>query len=379
MFRLVLLIILFLLSLLCIFPAPTFHLWMVSILSTEFCWLFLLLTVILLFVKVDSSMKRRIGTILGVVAFAFFSYPLFSAYKVSRTLDKDFERSFPAAPSATTKPPMQPPFRFSRLFRGPWANEVPFKTFTYDSLSASSLQLDFYRSTHSGPRPCAIIVHGGSWSGGDRRQLPELNSYLAQNGYHVAAISYRLAPYFQNPAPVEDVQKALRFLISNSPTLGIDTTRFALLGRSAGAQVALLAAYTLHLPSIKGVISFYGPADMVWGYSLPANPLVMDSRKVMSDYLGGSFEDVPRNYYNSSPAEFVTSSSPPTLMIHGKNDPLVAYQHNIRLMKKLKAAGVSHFLLTLPWATHGFDYTLHGPGGQLSTYTVHRFLSAVLQ
>ena len=90
MVRLVLLIILFLLSLLCVFPALTFHLWMVSILSTEFCWLFLLLTVILLFVKVDSSMKRHIGTILGVVAFAFFSYPLFSAYKVSRTLDKDF-------------------------------------------------------------------------------------------------------------------------------------------------------------------------------------------------------------------------------------------------------------------------------------------------
>jgi len=379
MVRLVLLIIVFLLSLLCIFPAPTFHLWMVSILSTEFCWLFLVLTVILLFVRVDARMKRRIGTLLGLAAFAFFSYPLFSAYKVSMTLDKDFECSFPTVPSATSGGPAQSPLSFSRLFSALWQESVPFKTFTFDSSSTSSLRLDFYRSAQSGPRPCVVVIHGGSWSGGDRRQLPELNSYLAQNGYNVAAISYRLAPHFQNPAPVEDVQKALRFLISNSTSLGIDTTRFALLGRSAGAQVALLAAYTLRHPSIKGVISFYGPADMVWGYSLPANPLVMDSRKVMSDYLGGSFEEVPRNYYNSSPAEFVTSSSPPTLMIHGKNDPLVAYEHNIRLIEKLKAAGVPHFLLTLPWATHGFDYTLHGSGGQLSTYTVHRFLSSVLK
>ena len=159
--------------------------------------------------------------------------------------------------------------------------------------------------------------------------------------------------------------------------LKIDTNNFVLLGRSAGAQIAMLAAYTMHDKSIKGVIDFYGPADMVWGYSLPASPLVMDSRGVMERYLGGKYKDVPKNYFASSPIEFVDRQSPPTLIIHGANDVLVAYEHSNRLSKKLKENSVKHFWLQLPWATHGFDYNLNGPGGQLSTYAVTRFLQAV--
>jgi acetyl esterase/lipase len=138
-----------------------------------------------------------------------------------------------------------------------------------------------------------------------------------------------------------------------------------------------LAAYTMHDKSIKAVIDFYGPADMVWGYSIPANPLIMDSRKVMRQYLGGSYEQVPQTYSASSPLEFVNKQSIPTLIIHGENDVLVAYEHSRRLNEKLQQNGIKHFWLKLPWATHGFDFNLNGPGGQLSTYTVERFLRAV--
>jgi acetyl esterase/lipase len=150
-----------------------------------------------------------------------------------------------------------------------------------------------------------------------------------------------------------------------------------LLGRSAGAQIALLAAYTLHDADLKGVVDFYGPADMVWGYSIPANPLIMDSRKVMENYLGGSYQKVPQNFVASSPLEFVDKTSIPTLIIHGDNDVIVSPEHSRRLNLKLQQNGIKHFLLKLPWATHGFDYNLNGPGGQLSTYTVERFLKAV--
>ena len=96
-----------------------------------------------------------------------------------------------------------------------------------------------------------------------------------------------------------------------------------MLGRSAGAQIALLAAYTIHELGLKGVIDFYGPADMVWGYSVPSNPLIMDSRKVMEDYVGGTYKQVPQKYINCSPLEFVSRRSVPTLIIHGDNDVLV--------------------------------------------------------
>jgi len=224
-----------------------------------------------------------------------------------------------------------------------------------------------------------VVIHGGSWKSGDSQQLPELNSRLAKNGYHVAAINYRLAPDSQSPAPVQDVSDALTFLKEKAGQFAIDKTNFIILGRSAGAQIALLAAYTLRDPSIRGVIDFYGPADMVWGYSLPSNPLIMDSRKVMEDYLGETYQTHSENFRKSSPLLYVSEQSPPTLIIHGKNDVLVAYEHSRRLAKKLRENKIRHHLLTLPWATHAFDYNLNGPGGQLSTYAVLYFLKSVTQ
>jgi acetyl esterase/lipase len=221
------------------------------------------------------------------------------------------------------------------------------------------------------------VVHGGSWSSGDSRQLPELNSYLATKGYNVASINYRMAPKWQTPAPVEDVSNAIKYLTAHAEELHIDTDNFVLLGRSAGGQIALLAAYTLHNKNIKAVIDFYGPADMVWGYSIPSNPLIMDSRKVMGDYVGGSYAQVPKKYFDSSPVEFVDKQSPPTLIIHGDNDVLVSPEHSRRLNLKLQQNGIKHFWLKLPWATHGFDANLNGPGGQLSTYTVLQFLKTI--
>ena len=88
---------------------------------------------------------------------------------------------------------------------------------------------------------------------------------------------------------------------------------------------------------------------------------------------------MPHQYVNSSATEIATSSSPPTLLIHGENDPLVSHLHGVRLDKKLDPLGVKHYDLNLPWATHGFDWTLNGPGGQLSTWTVKAFINEVVQ
>ena len=377
MVRLVLIVIFFLVSLLCLFPAPMFHLWLLSIPATEFSWVFILIVTLVLFLRDGNKKRKLVGTALGIAAIATYLSPMVRAYSGGRELDEQLMQAFGTGADGERVAKGNNPYSIVRTFTGIGAKEVPFERLVYSSTDSYEVGLDFYKATAGGVRPCVIVVHGGSWSGGDSRQLPELNSYLAMIGYNVAAISYRLAPKYLSPAPIEDVKQAMSFLRRESGRLGIDTSRFVLLGRSAGAQIALLAAYTAKDQGVKGVISFYGPADMVWGYSLPANPLVMDSRKVMSDYLGGSYDVVPKKYFNSSPVEFVTAQSPPTLKIHGGNDPLVAYEHNIRLIKKLKEAGVPYYLLTLPWATHGFDYTINGPGGQLSTHAVEYFLSVV--
>lgn len=116
---------------------------------------------------------------------------------------------------------------------------------------------------------------------------------------------------------------------------------------------------------------------MVWGYDNPTNPLVLDSRKVLEDYLGGTLREVPEQYKESSATETVSSRTPPTLLFYAENDPLVSPRHGNRLTKKLDEKGIKYFALYLPWATHGFDYTVNGPAGQLSTWVVKEFLKTV--
>jgi acetyl esterase/lipase len=378
MARLVLTILLFMLSLLCIGSAPTIELWYVAILATEFSWIFLAISALSLLWGFRVKRYRSAGSFFGVIAFLLFLVPVAGAYRISTHLDKEMGAAFGARDLHTKPHSDKKPFSFWQMVAGIGESQVPYTTYPYGSCKDGPLTLDFYPSAINGDKPCVIVIHGGSWTSGDSRQLPELNSHLAAIGYHVASINYRLVPGYKSPAPIEDVQAVIKYLKGHAGDLSIDTNNFVLLGRSAGGQIALVAAYTLHDPGIKGIIDFYGPADMVWGYAHPANPLVLHSCKLMEDYLGGTYKQVPVNYTASSATEFVTAGTLPTLILHGQNDPLVAYEHSIRLDKKLPEEGVKHFFLTLPWATHGFDYSLNGPGGQLSTYAIEQFLDRVV-
>jgi acetyl esterase/lipase len=311
------------------------------------------------------------GTVIGIIALILFLSPIFRAYILAGNVRGEFDKAF----NVSNTDSITPPFTITKLFAKNVV--VPYRVIDYVKYPDTTMKLDFYPSRMIGRRPCVIVVHGGSWAGGDSQQLPELNSYMAAKGYNVASINYRMAPKWQTPAPVEDIANAIKYLTAHADELHIDPTQFVLLGRSAGAQIALLAAYTLHNQQLKGVIDFYGPADMVWGYSIPSNPLIMDSRKVMDDYVGGSFSKVPMKYYECSPLNFVSKESMPTLIIHGTNDVLVSPEHSHRLNGALNNNGIKHYWLQIPWATHGFDFNLNGPGGQISTYTVMQFLKTV--
>lgn len=364
---------LFLLSLLTIFKAPAYYLWLASIIVTEFPWLFIVIMMFLLVWGMSINKYQWAGGIPGLIALVLFCTPIVKAYRVASTLKTNFEAEFGAGSTRVNNLSLKEPFRFFKMLAGIGEKPARHRVLTYDP--QNHLTLNYYNAQAPGNKPTIIVIHGGSWSSGNSAQLPELNTHLFKVGYNVAAINYRLAPAFKSPAPVTDVRTAVAYLKHNAEELHIDTNKFILLGRSAGGQIALQAAYTLNDPDIKGVISYYAPADMVWGYSVPANPWVMDSRKVMRDYLGGPYDKVPHNYEASSPILAVNKNSPPTLLIHGQQDVLVAYEHSRRLNNKLQQLGVKHFLLTLPWATHGCDYTLNGPSGQLATYTVDRFIN----
>jgi len=375
MIRLIVIILLYLMSLLILFKAPTYHLWLLAIMVSEFPWVFVIITTLLLSAGFWWQKYQLASNIIGIAVLMIFLSPVIRAYAIASTLKQNFNEAF--AITEMTNQDFGRPFNALQMFAGLGSGKVAYQTFQYSRSNGVKLDLDFYPAYTASKRLCVIVVHGGSWSSGDSKQLPELNSYLAKKGYHVASVNYRMAPKYNNPAPIEDVTQAIKYLKTNSDKLQIDTNNFVLLGRSAGAQIALLAAYKSNIAGIKGVIDFYGPADMVWGYSKPASKLVMDSRAVMHNYLGGTYKAMPDKYKASSPIEYVNRHSVPTLIIHGDNDVLVAEEHSRRLAQKLKLNGVKHYYLHLPWATHGFDFTINGPGGQLSTYVIEIFLDRI--
>ena len=374
MWRLIIAVVLLLLSLLVVCKAPTNFLWRTSVAITEYPWIPILVSMLFFVFCINKTICKIPTLIITGIACIIYTMPIIQAYIRGNNLDTDLALSFP---SKKKQGELKQPFSFFKQFTGIKEREIYPTIYTYKKLPERDLNIDFYAANTKQKAPCVIVIHGGSWSGGDSKQLSDLNSYLANIGYNVAAINYRLAPKYKFPAPIEDTKEVINYLTHYAQKLNIDTSNFVLLGRSAGAQIALLAAYTFHNTNIKGVISLYGPADMAWGATLKTNKMVLDVDKVFSEYLGGLINEVPKVYEESTARNFVTTHSTPTLLIHGPNDVLVSYYHSVRLAQTLQDNKVQYYFLNLPCATHGCDYNINGPSGQLSTYTIERFINSV--
>ena len=366
-------LVLLLASLLEFLSAPTATLWIVSLLVEEWGHYFALGALLLAALSWRREWKSIATSLIALLAAFFFASPALRADLIAQTLP---ERCTDAFGPRTGE---QKPFRFVRLFRGVPLAGVEVSEHVYAVEGHKNLRLDLYRGRHgAGPHPIVLMIHGGSWNGGNKEQLTAINRALARAGYTVAALNYRHAPKYPFPAAEEDVFRALDFFKQNASELQLDPTRIVLIGRSAGAQLALCAAYSGREPAIRGVVDFYGPADLILGYEKPSRRWVLDSKAVLEAYLGGSPSEKPEAYAAGSAINFVGPATPPTLIIHGSLDPIVWPAQSDVLSARLTSADRPHLYLSLPWATHGCEANLNGPSGQLSLYAVERFLANVL-
>ena len=366
-------VLLFLVSLLVFFSAPTATLWVIAILVGEWGHYFAVGALILASLSWRRELLSIIGALLALLAAILFASPALHADLIARSLPARCNDAFGPASNETS------PFRFVRLFRGVALSGTDVSTHVYALEGHKELKLDLYRARRmDGPRPLVLMIPGGSWSGGNKEQLSAINRHLARAGWAVAAMDYRHAPKFPFPAALDDVFRALDFLKAHALELQLDPSRIVLIGRSAGAQLALCAAYSGREPAIRGVVDFYGPADLILGYEKPSRRWVIDSKQTLQNYLGGSPAQKPTEYAAGSPLNFVNLTTPPTLIIHGGLDPIVWPAQSEVLAARLTSEGRPHLYLALPWATHGCEANLNGPSGQLSFYAVERFLASVL-
>ena len=202
-----------------------------------------------------------------------------------------------------------------------------------------------------------VFIHGGSWSGGDKSEFNSaINEMRLQlNDYAIANINYRLAGNGanQNPAQSNDIQLALDFLQSNSTLYIINPNIIGLIGASAGGHLSLLHAYKFNsTKKIKGVVDLFGPTDLTDLYN--NHPVPAFSQPVLLNYLGTTPAINPIIYQQTSPLNFVSNQSVPTVIFHGGNDIVVPISQSNTLRVKLQVNSVPVQMYIYPTEGHGW-------------------------
>ncbi len=223
----------------------------------------------------------------------------------------------------------------------------------YAQSAGGNLRFDAYIPASSAVTPAVIIVHGGGWVRGDRRTNVEpLFQPLADAGFAWFSISYTLASSPMDfGSAVADVEAAVRFIRSRAADYHIDPDRIALIGESAGGQLAAMAALgSTTGANVKAVVAIYTPTDLV---SLArTSPMIPDGiRKQLNGTVWANL--LLARLGQLSPIQAIRPGMPPFLLIHGDADPLVPIDQSRAMCERMKAAGAACQLFTVPGGGHG--------------------------
>ncbi len=203
--------------------------------------------------------------------------------------------------------------------------------------------LDFWQADGDGPRPLLVYIHGGGWTGGDKKVSPSVVRTYLNKGISVASINYRLTGEAPLPAPVHDAARAIQFLRFKADDWKIDKSRIALTGGSAGACTSmwLLLHDDLADPGSSdpvkrestrvvaaavraGQTSIDPPVIEKW-----LGPNVLKHRMIWMAVGEPSMEAAWKNYEKHratyvefSPYNHLSKDDPPLLMTYGKDTSL---------------------------------------------------------
>jgi para-nitrobenzyl esterase len=205
------------------------------------------------------------------------------------------------------------------------------------------LKLDLYRPAGDtiDERPVVIWIHGGGFTGGDKSSGATQASFFARHGYVAASINYRLLSPTgcggnPDPTPIcqqaalaaqHDAQAAVRWFRSNASTYGIDTSRIAVAGSSAGAVTSLLVDWRAEDPGSSG------------------NPGFPSGVRAAVSISGGT----PTN-------EWIDAGDPPAIFFHGDLDRTVPFEWAVRNAAAMYNAKIFTVLRVFEGEGHGLGW-----------------------
>jgi acetyl esterase/lipase len=265
------------------------------------------------------------------------------------------------------------------------AGVVVHRNLAYVSGGHPRQMLDLYLPDVDHATPLIVWIHGGAFRMGSKEERVPFE--MLEQGYAIASLNYRLSQHALFPAQIEDCKAAVRWLRAHADTYGLDSSRIASWGESAGGHLAAMLGTAGHERSfevgehleyssrVQAVLDFFGPTDF----------LQMDAHRLLdgmvhdapdspeSQLVGGPIQERPAEVARANPVTYVMPEAPPFLIVHGDRDPLVPYHQSTLLVAALEAAGVPVTFYTVVGAGHGgFD------DPQISSL-VHAFLATHLK
>lgn len=192
-----------------------------------------------------------------------------------------------------------------------------------------ALRGDLYLPLDAQTSPAVVMVHGGGWDARDRSDMDGLSEALAEQGYAVLNVDYRLAPAWRYPAAVDDVVQAARWLVAHAGAYGLDASSLGGWGYSAGVHLVALAAMRDDAPKFAAVVAGGMPSDLP---HYPHSPLI-------TAFLGAAYPDAPALWHEASPMLQVGPDTPPMFLYHGTWDRLVSYEDSANMKQALDQVG----------------------------------------
>ena len=222
-----------------------------------------------------------------------------------------------------------------------------------------NLCVDIYLPAGAGMHPALLCLHGGAWQHGSQRQYQSWGPWLAERGYAVVAVDYRLSSQVSPawPGVWEDVCRSLDWLIANASSLHIDPARVGTVGDSAGAHMAaMLSLHERTAHYIRAVVGVYGVYDLPDWWRVTQPPKRTDDP--VGRLMGKPYGEMKEDYESFSPLhrlrKIAGRPSVKYLIIYGDQDPRVPHNQSERFLSALRDKDAVSEAMLIPGAGHSW-------------------------
>jgi len=264
----------------------------------------------------------------------------------------------PSPSSAPTNSPIQTqtPQISSNPTSQPTQSPTPLALIAYSDLTYGTdpaQKFDIYVPKNAATKmPLIIFVHGGAWIAGDKDDVSPIAVFIAQQGFVVINMNYRLLPTFSYPAPMEDIQMVLQWVNQNSQQCKIDVTRIGMSGHSAGGHLISLYALTQDKNYIVGGSTLprvYTIAPMAGAFTLEGIDITSPNHE---NTIGAWLKTANPQSLGIPIDQIDSSDNASFLLLRGDQDVTSPPAQSILFYEALVAKGVPAELKIYPGRTH---------------------------